>query len=189
MTVTTLDPRTAFVVIDLQQGIAGIPAAAPLVAPLVANAARLADAFRAADLPVVLVNVTGGAPGRTERPRPASPRDESWADLLPELHPDAEGTLHVTKQTWGAFHSTDLDARLRDAGVTQIVLAGIATSAGVESTARAAHEHGYNVTVATDAVGDMDPVNHEHSLTRVFPRLGETGTSDEILDLLAATAR
>ena len=185
MTVTTLDRRSALVVIDLQQGIAGNPAAAPVVA----QAARLADAFRAAGLPVVLVNVTGGAPGRTERPRPTAPRAENWAELVPDLSPDAAGTLQVTKQTWGAFHGTELDALLRDAGVTQIVLAGIATSAGVESTARAAHEHGYNVTVATDACADFDPVNHEHAVTRVFPRLGETGTPDEILDLLAANGR
>lgn len=189
MTATTLDPRTALVVIDLQRGIAGLPAAAPLAGPVIANAARLADAFRAAGLPVILVNVDGGAPGRTERPRPSAPRPDGWTELMPELHPDAAGTLFVTKQTWGAFHATDLDALLRDAGVTQIVLAGISTSMGVESTARGAHEHGYNVTIATDAVADMDPVGHEHSIARVFPKLGETGTTDEILDLLAATAR
>jgi nicotinamidase-related amidase len=185
MTVTALDPRTALVVIDLQKGIAGHPAAAPVVA----QAARLADAFRAAGLPVVLVNVTGGAQGRAERPRPSAPRADDWAELMPELHPEAEGTILVTKQTWGAFHATDLDERLRENRVTQIVLAGIATSAGVESTARAAHEHGYNVTVATDAVADFDPVNHEHSVTRILPRIGETGTTDEILDLLAANGQ
>jgi nicotinamidase-related amidase len=185
MTVTTLDPQSALVVIDLQQGIAGNPAAEPVVA----QAVRLADAFRAAGLPVVLVNATGGAPGRVERIRPSTPRPENWADLLPQLEPEAPGTILVTKQTWGAFHGTDLDAQLRGAGVTQVVLAGIATSAGVESTARAAHEHGYNVTVATDAVADMDPVNHEHAVTRILPRLGETGTTDEILDLLAANRR
>lgn len=185
MTVTTLDPQSALVVIDLQQGIAGTPAAEPVVA----QAVRLADAFRAAGLPVVLVNVTGGAPGRVERARPNAPRPENWAELLPELRPDAPGTILVTKQTWGAFHGTDLDERLRDAGATQVVLAGIATSAGVESTARAAHEHGYNVTIATDAVADMDPVNHEHAVTRILPRISETGTTDEILELLAANGR
>ncbi len=189
MTATTLDPRTALVVIDLQQGIAGLPAAASLAQPVIANAARLADAFRAAGLPVVLVNVTGGAPGRTERRRSSAPRPDNWTEIVPELRREAEGTLVVTKQTWGAFHRTDLDTLLREAGVTQIVLAGIATSMGVESTARSAHEHGYNVTVATDAVADMDPVSHEHTIARVFPKLGETGATDEILHLLAATVR
>lgn len=178
MTVTTLDPRTALVVIDLQRGIAG----SPLAEPVVQRAAQLADAFRRHGLPVVLLNVTGGAPGRTERPRPGGERPADWAELLPEL---GSGIL-VTKQTWGAFHGTELHEKLQAAGVTQVVLAGIATSKGVESTARAAHEHGYNVTVATDAVADTDPAAHENSLTRIFPSLGETGTTGEIIALLDA---
>lgn len=176
MTVTTLDPRTALVVIDLQKGIAGAPQAAPVVA----HAVELADAFRAAGQPVVLVNATGGAPGRTERPRPSAPRPEGWEIVLPEL---GDG-IRISKQTWGAFHNTHLHEALQDEGVTQIVLAGIATSKGVESTARAAHEHGYNVTVATDAVGDMDPEAHEHAIRTIFPALGETGTTSEIIALL-----
>jgi nicotinamidase-related amidase len=95
--------------------------------------------------------------------------------------------LRVTKMTWGAFHETPLDASLRDLRVTQIVLAGIATSAGVESTARSAHEHGYNVVLATDAMTDRDPVAHSNSIERIFPRLGETATTSEILDMLEAT--
>lgn len=180
MTVTTLDPVSALVVIDLQRGIAGHPQAAPVVA----HAAELADAFRERGLPVVLVNVTGGAPGRTERPRPTADRPEGWADVLPEL---GEG-IAVTKQTWGAFHGTDLDERLRAAGVTQVVLAGISTSKGVESTARAAHEHGYNVTVVTDAVADTDPETHANSIERIFPALGETGTTADVLALLPRRA-
>ena len=83
----------------------------------------------------------------------------------------------MTKQTWGAFHRTPLDTLLRDRGVTQIVLTGVATSAGVESTARSAHEHGYHVVLATDAMTDRDPDLHEHSVQRIFPRLGETATT------------
>jgi nicotinamidase-related amidase len=181
MTVSLLDERTALIVIDLQAGIASAPQAAPVIA----RAVELADAFRAHGQPVVLVNVTGGAPGRTERPRPAASRPAGWDELLPEL---GDG-IRVTKKTWGAFHGTDLDATLRELGVTQVVLAGIATSKGVESTARAAHEHGYNVTVAVDAVADMDPEAHRNSIERVFPALGETGSAAQIIDLLAATAR
>jgi nicotinamidase-related amidase len=181
MTVTELDPRTALVLIDLQAGIAAFPQAAPVVA----TAVELADAFRARGLPVVLVNVTGGAPGRTERPRPSAPRPDGWADLLPEL---GEG-IPVTKRTWGAFHGTDLHEKLAAAGVTQLVLGGISTSKGVESTARAAYEHGYNVTIATDAVGDTDADAHRNSIERIFPALGETGTAADIIAALAATAR
>ena len=92
----------------------------------------------------------------------------------------------MTKRNWGAFHGTDLDVQLRRRGVTQVVIGGIATSMGVESTARAAHEHGYHVTLATDAMADMSAATHQNSVERIFPRLGQTGTTDEILALLEA---
>jgi nicotinamidase-related amidase len=76
---------------------------------------------------------------------------------------------------------------LRRRGITQIVLTGIATSAGVESTARAAHEHGYHVTLAVDAMSDRDAETHGHSVERIFPRLGEVGTTAEIVDMVAKT--
>ncbi|KUL36974.1 hydrolase [Streptomyces sp. NRRL F-4489] len=183
MTVSTLDPTTALVLIDLQKGITALPTVHP-AEEIVARAARLAAAFRERGLPVVLVNVTGGAPGRTEAARAGGgtpPAD--WAELVPELDRQP-GDLLVTKERWGAFHGTALDAGLRRRGVTQTVFAGIATSIGVESSARAAHEHGYHVAVATDAVTDLDPDAHENSVRRIFPRLGETGTTEEILALL-----
>jgi nicotinamidase-related amidase len=92
----------------------------------------------------------------------------------------------VTKRTWGAFHATDLDAQLHVHGVTQVVLTGVATSAGVESTARAAHEHGYNVVVITDAMTDASAEAHANSVERIFPRLGERATTSEVLERLEA---
>ncbi|MGA5560555.1 isochorismatase family protein [Streptomyces platensis] len=183
MPVTTLDATTALVLIDLQKGIAALPTAPAPAAEVIERAARLAGAFRARGLPVVLVNVTGGAPGRTEHPRPAGEPPADWAELVPELG-RRPGDLTVSKQGWGAFHGTDLDRELRGRGVTQIVLGGIATSIGVESTARAAYEHGYHVTLATDAMTDLDADAHRNSVERVFPRLGETGTADAIRALL-----
>ena len=90
----------------------------------------------------------------------------------------------MTKQTWGAFHNTDLDAQLKDRGVTEVVVTGVATTAGVESTARAAYEHGYNVVLATDAMTDTSAEAHANSVERIFPRLGETATTAEILEKL-----
>ncbi|MER5780157.1 isochorismatase family protein [Streptomyces mobaraensis] len=183
MPATTLDPRTALVLVDLQKGITALPTAHP-ADEVVARAARLAGAFRARRLPVVLVRVVGAAPGRTETGHRSGERPADFAELRPELG-RAEGDIVVSKRTWGAFHGTDLDERLRRHGVTQLVLAGIATGLGVESTARAAHEHGYHVTVVTDAVTDVDPERHRNAVERVFPLLGETDTTEAVLRLLA----
>jgi nicotinamidase-related amidase len=84
----------------------------------------------------------------------------------------------------GAFGSTDLEKRLKLAGVTQVVIIGVATGTGVESTARQAFEQGFNVTLAIDAMTDTRPEAHDYSIRNVFPRLGETGTTQEIIDLL-----
>ncbi len=182
MTVSTLDPKTALIVIDLQQGIKAFAPADAMVG-VVKNAAALTTAFRAHGLPVCLVNVTGGAPGRTEQPMRARSFPDDFAVLLPELDQQPSDHL-VTKATWGAFTNTDLDAWLKGQGVTQVVICGVSTSAGVESTARFAHEYGYNVTLATDAMTDTKPEAHAYVLQNVFPRLGETGTTQDIIALL-----
>ena len=184
MALTTLDPHTALIIVDLQKGIISLPVVHP-IGDIIERARALADAFRARGLPVVLVNVAGGAPGRTEQPRQTGPRPEGWTDLIPELN-QQPGDIVVTKRTWGAFASTDLETRLRGLGVTQVVIAGVATGTGVEATARQAYEHGFNVTLAIDAMTDMRPEAHIYSIANVFPRLGETGTTQNIIELLAA---
>ncbi|MFF6960551.1 isochorismatase family protein [Streptomyces sp. NPDC008317] len=184
MTATTIDPRTALVVIDLQRGIVALPTAHP-AREIVARAAKLAAAFRERGLPVVLVNVAGGPPGRNEGPAMSGSLPADWTELVDELDVQ-DGDIRITKLQWGAFHGTALDLELRRRGVTQIVLAGISTSIGVESTARAAHEHGYHVTVAADAVTDTDAESHAHAFAKIFPRLAETAGTDEIIALLPA---
>jgi nicotinamidase-related amidase len=176
MPLTTLDPVPALVVIDLQKGIV-----IGTVAHVVPHAAALAKAFRAHDLPVMLVNVTGRAPGRTDAGTGTLPA--GWADIVDELELQPGDHL-ITKRRRSAFHDTGLDTLLRDLGVTQVVLAGVSTSAGVESTARSAHDHGYHVVLATDAMADHDPDSHRHSIERVFPKLGETATSAEITEFV-----
>jgi nicotinamidase-related amidase len=185
MPLTTLDPKTALVIIDLQRGIVALPLAPHSAAEIVKRSAALADAFRRHKLPVVLVNVTAGAPGRAEQSR-GGDFPAGFADLVPELNRQPSDHL-VTKRTWGAFTNTDLDAYLKQHGVTQIVLVGIATSVGVESTARFANELGYNVTLAVDAMTDLHGDAHANSLARIFPRLGETGSTQDVLALLEKT--
>ena len=150
------------------------------LADVVKKAADLAAAFRRHDLPVVLVNTNDGPPGRTVHRRHSGPFPPDFVRLMPEL--DAQPTDHrITKRTWGAFTGTDLEAHLRSSGISQVVVCGVATSVGVESTARQAHELGLNVTLAVDAVTDISAEAHANSLERIFPRLGEDGTAQEII--------
>lgn len=185
MAVTTLDPKTALVVIDLQKGLAGLPTVHPF-ASVLARASALAEAFRRHSLPVVLVNVAGSAPGRTDRVPNFGTLPPDWTELVPELNRQPQDHT-VTKRTWGAFTNTDLDAHLKGLGVTQLVITGVATSIGVESTARNAYELGFNITLAVDAITDLNAEAHENSVTRIFPRLSEMGTTQEVLDLLATS--
>jgi nicotinamidase-related amidase len=181
---TSLDPNTALIVVDLQKGIVGLPFIHP-VAHVIDRTSALIAAFRELKLPVVLVNVAGRAPGLTEQSFPFQTPPDGWTDLIPELDQQPQDIV-VTKRSWGAFAGTDLEARLRASGVTQVVIAGVATGTGVESTARQAYEAGFNVTLAVDAMTDARPEAHAWSLASVFPRLGETGTTQEILDVLSA---
>lgn len=211
MPLTVIDPIPALVVIDLQRGIVDAPGIQPAARVVLERSAALAAAFRARGLPVVLVNVTGAAPGRTDRNRvererrdrdradrdradparsgsrpEATSRQESRADLAEEL--DVQPGDHlVTKERRNAFHGTGLDELLRGLSVTQVVMSGISTTSGVEGTARAAYDYGYHVVVAIDAVTDGDPVAHLNSIERIFPKLGETATTDEILAMLPAS--
>ena len=188
MPVTTLDSKTALIVIDLQKAIMAAPTITP-PAEIAVKAAELAKAFRKHKRPVVLVNAGGQAPGRNEIPPPpagAPPRAPDWNHIIPEMNQQPSDHL-VTKKTWGAFTNTDLNDFLKKEGVTQVVICGIATSIGVESTARFAHELGYNVTLATDAMTDPSAYAHDNSLARVFPRIGESGSTADIIALLDST--
>ena len=183
MTVTTLDPKTALIVIDLQEGIVSLPTVHP-TSEVVEKAAMLADAFRGHDLPVVLVNVAGAPAGRTEQAPRVTSFPAGWAELVSELNQQPEDHT-VTKYTVDAFINTDLEVYLRGKGVTQVVIAGVSTSMGVEATARHARDLGFNVTLAVDAMTDMNPDAHANSTARIFPKLGESGTTRDIRDLLA----
>lgn len=183
MPLTALDPMTALIVIDLQKSMVDYPVIHPL-GEIVDRTRELIDVFRAGGLPVTLVNVTGRAPGRTEQgPRSAQTFAEGWTELLPELGQQPSDII-VTKRSWGAFATTDLESQLKARGVTQVVVTGVATSGGVEATARQAYEQGLHVTLVLDAMTDVRKEAHEYSIGSIFPRLGETGTTQEIISLL-----
>jgi nicotinamidase-related amidase len=182
MPVTKLDTTAALIVIDLQKGIAALPTVHP-AGEIIGRAAQLARAFRERGLPVVLVNVTAAAPGRTDAGKPNFSLPADWAELVPELEQHPEDHI-VSKQRPGAFIGTSLDDFLRQRGVTQVFLVGISTSSGVEATARSAYDQGYNVVLVVDAITDRNADAHRHSVEKIFPKLGETGTTDNVLKLL-----
>jgi nicotinamidase-related amidase len=183
MPLTILDPNTALIVIDLQKGIVNGNFIHP-IGEIIDRTRELIDAFHAKNLPVALVNVAGRAPGRTEQgPRSNLTFAGGWTDLLPQLDQQSSDIV-VTKRSWGAFATTDIERQLKERGVTQVVMTGVATSVGVEATARQAYEQGFNVTLALDAMTDMREEAHAYSIRNVFPRLGETGSTEEIISLL-----
>jgi nicotinamidase-related amidase len=189
MPLTSIDPRTALVLIDLQRGMSSL-LGPDVLGPAAAAAADLAAAFRARSLPVVLVRVSFSPDGadaprnRTGISRPAVRPPADWTQPLPELG-QQPGDVVVTKRQPGAFYGTDLDLQLRRRGMTGMVLGGVATSLGVESTGRAAYDHGYNVTFARDAMADFSPCTHEHSVTVTFPLFGEVDTAAAVIAALA----
>ena len=183
MTVSTLDPRTALVVVDLQKGTIGSHPMAHPAENVIGRTAELAAAFRQRGLPVVLVRHAGNPAGRTRYGQGGGDWPPELTELMPGLGAEP-GDLRVTKHSWSAFATTGLDATLRALGVTQVVIAGVATSFGVESTARDAYDRGYHVTIAADATTDPTPEGHKNSLDRVFPVLGQTGSTAEIISLL-----
>jgi nicotinamidase-related amidase len=180
--------KTALVVIDLQRGIVAPPSAPHSSTDVVARAAQMAAALRKAGGTVVFVHVTPSADGKdglkpiTDAPVGAGGRTlpPDWAEIVPELAPQPSDVI-ITKRQWGAFYGTELDLQLRRRGVDTIVLCGISTNIGVESTARDAYERGYNQIFVEDAMAARDVEEHRHTVRSLFPRIGRVRTTEEVL--------
>jgi nicotinamidase-related amidase len=181
------DAKTALVIIDLQRGIAGRDVAPHSGAEVVANAARLVQAFRSAQLPIAFVRVSAtpetALKPLVDNPQPFPPPQPGWDELVPELGARIDDVV-VTKKNWGAFYGTDLDLQLRRRDVTRIAICGIATHIGVESTARDAFERNYKLLFVEDAMAAMSAQEHEHSCKVIFPRMGIIRSTDEVVQAL-----
>jgi nicotinamidase-related amidase len=183
------DPATtALVLIDLQRGIVGRPLAPHAPADVVRRAAGLAAALRAKGGLVAYVRVLVAEilalPVDAPNPRPATPPPpESW-ELVPEAGRLPTDPL-ISKRQWGAFHGTDLDQHLRRRGVRTVIMAGIATNFGVESTARAAFDRGYALVFAEDAMTSATAEMHDFSVKTLFPRMGRVRSTAQIAAALA----
>jgi len=181
--ISLIPQTTALVLIDLQRGILSMDTEPYPTAQILDKGRSLAAWFRAAGATVVLVNVDfgadmGDAPRGLTDAAMGGERPADWADLAEDLQ--EPGDLRVTKHHWGAFHGTDLDVKLRRRGIDTIVLGGIATNFGVESTLRAGWEHGYNMVVLEDACTTVSQELHELAVNRVFPRISRVALSGEL---------
>jgi nicotinamidase-related amidase len=193
MTLPALDPaKTALILIDLQQGVVGRTCAPHSAQTVVQNGARLANRFRELRAFVVLVNVAFHSDFRdfldvpVDAPQQFNPASlpPNWTQIVPEIGPQP-GDLLVTKHQWGAFYGTELDLQLRRRAIQTIVLGGIATHIGVESTARDAYERGYHQILVEDAMSSMSAETHEFPVKNIFPRLGKIRSTNEVLSALA----
>ncbi len=180
--------KTSLVVIDLQKGITAQPSRPYTAQEVIANASKLVNAFRKSNIPVFLVHVDAAretmlnviSDQTFSRPQAASP---DWTEFVPELTPMSSDVV-ITKRQWGAFYGTELDLQLRRRKIDTLVLCGIATDYGVESTARFAYEYGYQQIFAEDAMASRSDEQPNAAINFVFKRIGRVRKTDEILKAL-----
>lgn len=181
--------KTALVVIDLQKGIVARDTKPHPSSKVVQNASRLAEAFRKHSMQVFLVHVTFSADGKDrlnpviDNDQPMGTPNPDWADFVPEIGPKPSDYL-ITKRNWGAFTGTDLELQLRRRGFDTIVLLGISTNFGVESTARFAYEMGFNIVFVEDATASFSEESHNFPFNNIFPRIGRVRKTNEVLEAL-----
>ncbi len=178
--------KTAVVVIDLQKGIAAMPTEPYSAKTVIDNAIKILASARKKEMPIFLVHVTP-SPDLKDALHPLAEStfkmsnfNKDWSEYLPELNIQPSDFL-ITKHQWGAFYGTELDLQLRRRSIDTIILCGIATNIGVESTARFAYEYGYNQIFVEDAMASRSKEEHEFPIKHTFPRLGLIRKTDEVV--------
>lgn len=186
-----LDPRrTALVLIDLQKGIVSFAGGPHTGAQVMQKAGVLIRRFHELGSPVVMVRVGWSADGGdalrqpVDQPMGARTLPADWMEFPEELGV-IDSDIRVLKRQWGAFYGTDLELQLRRRGIENIVLGGIATNIGVESTARNAWELGFGIVLAEDAMSAISPEHHEFAIKNIFPRLARVRDTAQVLDMLS----
>jgi nicotinamidase-related amidase len=178
--------QTALVLIDLQKGILGRQTAPYSPQDVLARSVRLAERFRAAGSVVVLVHVSFSPDGGdrltppTDEPPPPAAAHPGWEEISPDLGRDPKDII-ITKRQWGAFYGTQLDLQLRRRGIRTIVIGGIATNFGVESTARDAFERGYALVFVEDAMAGLSNEAHSFAVKTIFPRIGRIRSTEQVM--------
>ena len=180
--------KTALVVIDLQKGIVTQPTKPYLAQDVIKNASKLLNIFREKEMPVFLVHVMTtketGLNVLSDESFPSSTAPSpDWSEFVPEISPSSTDIV-ITKRQWGAFYGTDLELQLRRRGIDTIVLCGISTDFGVESTARFAYEYGFQQIFAEDAMASRSEEQHNAAVNFIFKRIGRVRKTNEILKSL-----
>ncbi len=187
-----LEPAaTALVLIDLQKGIVGRQLDPHSGEDIVAKSAALGRKLAAAGGQIALVHVGfskdgGDRPNQNvDSPMPAPPGGfpADFMEFVPEIAA-LPANVTILKRQWGAFHGTELDLQLRRRGINTIILGGVATNIGVESTAREAWQHNYSVVIAEDACSSMGSDMHKFSIEKIMPRIARVRSTAEILAAL-----
>lgn len=190
---TSLDlKKTALIMIDLQKGIVGRDGLAPYSGQEILDKnEQIAEQLKNTDALIVCVHVKNYGPEalapKTDAPATAAsklPADFSNFVLEVANDPEVNNVIHVAKHNWGAFYGTDLDVQLRRRGIETVILTGIATTIGCDTTAREAIQHGYHVIAVEDAMTDFNGQFHHDDVEYIFKRLGQVRSTAEILELL-----
>ena len=193
MSELNIDPTTtALVAVDLQHGVVNLQTVPHSAADVVKRTALIADALRKKGGCPIFVRVTNSEDGadalhvETDIVPPASPapKPSHWADLVGELGIN-KNDLVITKRQWGAFYGTDLDMHLRRRGIKTLIVTGISTNIGVESTARDAYERGYNQIIVEDACASLNLDAHEHSFNSTFGRIAKVRSTEQVVEALS----
>lgn len=180
--------KTALVVIDLQKGMAAQPTKPYLAQEVIKNVTKLLNIFRKNCMLVFLVHVIPTKETMLnvlsdESFSSSSVPSPDWSEFVPEISPTSTDVI-IVKRQWGAFYGTDLELQLRRRGMNTIVLCGISTDVGVESTARFAYEYGFQQIFAEDAMTSTSEEQHNAAVNFTFKRIGRVRKTDEILKVL-----
>lgn len=181
---------SALVLIDLQHSSVARALAPYSSQAVVGNCVLLAQEMRSRGGMVIFVRVLvndmlalpADAPLR-RADAPAAPPDA--AQLVSEAGVEASDIV-ITKRQWGAFYGTELDQLLRRRHINTLILGGIATNYGVESTARAAFDRGFQLVLVEDAMSSLSAEAHEFACRNVFRAMGRVRSTAHVIDALQA---
>lgn len=191
-TLQIVPSKTALVLVDLQNFTIALDTRPNSGSQVLEQAAAVAEASRRAGVLVVLVRVESGPDGALALTPSLDGEPQQWTlpegahDFPDRLRPGDRDVV-VTKYGWGGFYGTDLDLQLRRRGIDTLLVGGLVTNIGVDTTMRQAHERGYDQIVMSDLCGAFTQADHDYSLQSIFPRIARIRTVAEVVGALGAS--